>query len=1220
MPQQTAKTEFVHLHLHTEYSLLDGACRIDRVLQHAVDIGQPAMAITDHGVMYGVIDFYKKAKELGIKPIIGCEVYVAPRGMLDKVHRIDSSPHHLVLLCKDMTGYQNLISLVSHGCIEGFYSKPRVDLALLEKKSKGLIALSACLSGQIPRLLVAGNYEGAKQAAERYVDIFGKENFYIEVQNHGIPEQQAILPQLRRLANELGVGIVATNDAHYVRRQDSKMQHVLTCIQTNTTVSNPSMEFSTDEFYVKTRQEMAQALPGFEDALDTTLEIAARCNLDFTFGELKLPHFIAPDGRENREYFRSSCYEGMRRHYGENPPQEVRDRLEYELSVIERMGYVDYYLIVHDFIAYAKSKGIPVGPGRGSGAGSLAAYCIGITGIDPMRYHLIFERFLNPERVSMPDFDIDFCYVRRPEVIEYVVRRYGADHVAQIITFGTLAARAALRDTGRALGMGYPQVDAVAKLVPTELGITLQKALDVSKEFRRCYDEDPQAHELIETAMSLEGMPRHASTHAAGVVISKEPVECYVPLQNGEDAIVTQFPMGTLEELGLLKMDFLGLRNLTVIADCEQMVRRTNPNFSVEGLPLDDPAVYHMLSRGQTEGVFQFESGGMRQVLMQLGPEHMEDLIAVISLYRPGPMESIPRYIQNRHDPKLVTYRHPKLAAILDVTYGCIVYQEQVMQICRELAGFSYGRADLVRRAMSKKKAAVMQKEREHFIHGLKNEDGTVECPGCVANGIPENVANAIFDEMSSFASYAFNKSHAAAYAFVAYQTAYLKCYYPKEYMAALLTSVLDNTDKVVGYIEECGRLGIAILPPDINESVEEFTAEPEGIRFGLLAIKNVGRGVVRALLDSRKMQGRFSDIYDFCNRMYAADLRRKTLECFIRCGACDRLGQTRRTLLEGAESLLGDIERVQKNNLEGQVNLFDDPGVSAHNSFLLTPLEEYESAQLLKMEKETLGLYVSGHPLSAYRAKIALLPVTPIRDILEAADHTGSSLRDDARVQVAAVVTARRQMLTKKGDTMAYLSVEDMTGSMEVIVFPKVLEQSGALTQPDALCYLSARLSLREDEAPKLIALEVLPLEEATVERVAQLRPAGGAKPGKQSPAQTISSLPVYAAKLPPLPKFDRNAFSVKLGKRPGLYLKTTSANAQNWINSQKYMKVFDGSTPVYVYFTQHNQLVAAPRELWVDVNCELLLALLQQQLGDANVALVQLPTAQQPAEDGGA
>ncbi|PWM25233.1 MAG: DNA polymerase III subunit alpha, partial [Oscillospiraceae bacterium] len=1103
--------------------------------------------------------------------------------------RIDSSPHHLVLLCKNMTGYENLISLVSRGSIEGFYQKPRVDLELLSRKSEGLIALSACLSGQIPRLLVAGDYEGAKEAALRYRAIFGPENYYIEVQNHGIEEQKRILPQLRRLASEIGVGLVATNDCHYITREDSRMQHVLTCIQTNTTVENPSMEFATEEFYVKSREEMAQALPGLEKALDTTWEIAQRCNLEFTFGELKLPQFIAPDGQDNTEYFRRRCYEGLHRHYGEQPAAEVVDRLEYELSVIEKMGYVDYYLIVHDFVAYAKSKGIPVGPGRGSGAGSLAAYCIGITGIDPMRYHLIFERFLNPERVSMPDFDIDFCYVRRGEVIDYVVNRYGADHVAQIITFGTMAARAALRDTGRALGMGYQQVDRVAKLVPMELGITLDRALSSSKEFKKVYDEDPAARELIEMARRIEGMPRHASTHAAGVVISKEPVEHYVPLQSGDGAIVTQFTMTTLEELGLLKMDFLGLRNLTVIADCEAMVRQKKAEFRVEEIPLDDPETYRMFSRGATEGVFQFESAGMRQVLVQLGPEHLEDLIAVISLYRPGPMESIPRYIRNRHNPSLVTYKHPKLAGILDVTYGCIVYQEQVMQICRELAGFSYGRADLVRRAMSKKKHAIMQQEREHFIYGMKREDGSIECPGCIANGVPETVANEIFDEMSAFASYAFNKSHAAAYAYVSYQTAYLKCHYPTEYMAALLTSVLDHTTKMVAYIDECRKMGISLLPPDVNESIEGFAAVGNRrIRFGLLAVKNLGRTIVRSLIEKREQDGPYRDLYDLCSRMYDADLRRKSLETLIRCGACDCFGSTRRAMLSASDGILADVEQVQRSNLAGQLNLFEaasGEGPASHTA--VADLAEFERSQLLKMEKESIGYYVSGHPLEDYQELISHLSVTSVGDLLEDGEEHLGRYGDDAAVTIAAVIEKKKLTVTKKGDTMAYLTAEDQSGSIEVLAFPNVLSRYRTLLEEDQVLLLSGRLSCREDEEPKLRLTEAQPLAECG-EKIGKPDSFGGARDAAPATAQ---------ADPPP---------NKKKTKRPGLYLKISDRTSPKWNKSQKYLLVFDGNTPVYVYFEQEKQLVLAPRTLWVSV-CDVLLRVLKEELGEDNVALVE-------------
>ncbi|HIZ56339.1 MAG TPA: DNA polymerase III subunit alpha, partial [Firmicutes bacterium] len=822
--------DFVHLHLHTEYSLLDGACRIRDLPAHVKSLGQTAVAITDHGCMYGVIEFYHACKKEGIRPIIGCEVYVAPRTRFDKVHGIDTSPFHLVLLCENMTGYQNLIKLVSAGYIDGFYNKPRIDFDLLRMHSEGLICLSACLAGEIPRRLTAGDYAGAKEAALRYASVFPAGNYFLEIQNHELKEQQKILPMLIRLSKETGIPLVLTNDAHYLKKEDARIQNVLVCIQTNHVVGEEnSMAFETEEFYVKSGEEMARCLEAFPEAiamgaLENTVRIAERCQVDFSFGQAKLPAFHTPDGSENSVYFRRLCQEGLRRIYGKNPSQELQERLAYEIDVIVRMGYVDYYLIVQDYIQFAKDRGIPVGPGRGSGAASLAAYCIGITGIDPIRYNLVFERFLNPERVSMPDFDVDFCYERRQEVLDYVVEKYGSDHVVQIVTFGTMAARAAIRDVGRALGISYQTVDQVAKMVPYELNITIAAALQASAKLREQYMASPQIKELIDTAAKLEGMPRHTSIHAAGVVITADPAVEYVPLAKSDDAIITQYEWHTLEELGLVKMDFLGLRNLTIIREAEKNIQKTDPSFQIKEIPMDAPDVYAMLGQGATAGVFQMESGGIKQLLMQLKPEGFEDIIAVISLYRPGPMESIPTYVRNRHNPALVTFKHPLLQPILDVTYGVIVYQEQVMQICTQLAGYSYGRADLVRRAMAKKKADVMEKERQNFIYGKKNPDGSVECPGAVANGVPPDVAEDIFDEMAGFASYAFNKAHAAAYALIVYQTAFLKCRYPREYMAALLTSVLYNNDKVIEYIGECKKLGIRILPPDINESDAGFT------------------------------------------------------------------------------------------------------------------------------------------------------------------------------------------------------------------------------------------------------------------------------------------------------------------------------------------------------------------------------------------------------------
>ena len=871
---------FTHLHLHTEYSLLDGACRIEGLMQRVKALGQTAVAITDHGVMYGCVDFYKAAKKAGVKPIIGCEVYVATRTRFDKVNRIDGS-NHLVLLCKNETGYKNLIKMVSAGFTEGFYNKPRVDHELLEEYHEGLICLSACLAGEIPQALLAGDYEKAKNLARYYEDLFGKGNYYIEIQDHRLDEQRTVLPLLVRLSRETGIPLVATNDAHYLEKEDSRMQHILICIQTNKTVNDDDvLEFGTDEFYVKSTDEMYELFSAWPEACENTNRIAEMCSFDFEFGVTKLPYFVAPDGMDNKEYFVKLCRDGLLRRYGADVPEDIRARLDYEISIIDRMGYINYYLIVFDFINYAKSQGIPVGPGRGSGAGSLAAYCVGITNIDPIKYNLLFERFLNPERVSMPDFDIDFCYERRQEVIDYVIRKYGADHVAQIVTFGTMAARAAIRDVGRVLDMPYGTVDGIAKLVPMEPKMTLTKALSISRELKARYDADPQVKELIDMSLKLEGMPRHASTHAAGVVITREAADEYVPLATNDGNPVTQFTMTTIEELGLLKMDFLGLRTLTVIDDAEKMIRKREPGFSMDAVPYDDQRVYAMLNAGETEGVFQMESGGMTQAVMGLQSKSLEDIIAIISLYRPGPMESIPTYIANRHNPGNVKYKTPQLEHILDVTNGCIVYQEQVMQICRELAGFSYGQADLVRRAMSKKKHDVMEKERQHFVHG--NTEPGHECAGCVANGISETVANAIFDDMSSFASYAFNKAHAAAYAVVAYQTAYLKRHYPREFMAALLTSVLDNTGKVIEYTAECQRMGIRVLPPDINASDAGFTVEGKDIRFGLLALKNVGRNLIATVVRERSGTP-YRSLYDFCKRLHGTEINRRAVESMIK-------------------------------------------------------------------------------------------------------------------------------------------------------------------------------------------------------------------------------------------------------------------------------------------------------------------------------------------------
>lgn len=1069
--------DFVHLHVHSEYSLLDGACRISELPKRAKELGQKAVAITDHGNMYGVIDFYKACKEQGVKPIIGCEVYVAPRTRFDKVHKIDNSPYHLVLLCKNETGYKNLIKLVSSAFIEGFYNKPRIDHDILKEHHEGLVCLSACLAGELPRLLLSEDYEKAKQTAVFYRDLFGAENYYIEIQNHSIADQIKVLPRLAKLADEIGVGLVATNDAHYLKRNDSEIQKVLIAIQTNSAVGESSLEFATDEFYLKSYDEMNSLFSAYDGALENTVKIADMCNLDFEFGVTKLPKFTAPGGMDNTEYFVSMCKAGMKKRYGENPSEEIIKRLDYELSVIIKMGYVNYYLIVFDFIDYAKKHGIPVGPGRGSGAGSIAAYCIGITDIDPIKYNLLFERFLNPERVTMPDFDVDFCTERRQEVIEYVSRKYGEDHVAQIITFGTLAARGAIRDVGRVFGMAYGEVDRVAKAVPMALHITIDRALKESKEFKDYYDNSEQIKKLIDTARSLEGMPRNASTHAAAVVITRDRVFDYVPVQKNEDAVatVTQYPMTNIEELGLLKMDFLGLRNLTVIRDAENLIKKTNPDFDISKIDTADVKTYKMLSSGQSQAVFQLESSGMKRVLSQLKPTSLEDIIAVISLYRPGPMDSIPAYIKNRHDPKHIKYKHPLLKPILEVTYGCIIYQEQVMQICRELAGYSYGRADLVRRAMSKKKHDVMEKERKIFIYGNKDDDSGEHCAGAVANGVDEKTANEIFDEMSSFASYAFNKSHAAAYAYVAFQTAFLKCHYTTEYMCAWLTSIMDNTDKIIGNIEECKKLGLKVLPPSVNKSFSGFTAQGKSIRFGLLAVKNIGRGFIEKLVEERSKNGDFTSLYNFCERMQGKDLNKRTVENLIKCGAFDEFEQNRRQMLGVYEGMIENIDNQVRRNVSGQLNLFG----SAEKSYDAEQLSEYPASQLLSMEKETTGLYLSGHPLSGYKEDIKRLRLKEIYDINSELEDSGSSLNDGSKVFLLCAVQNIKLLRTKSGNTMAFITAEDVTGTIEAVVFQKLYESASSLIAPGEVIVIEGRISVKENEDAKIVCDRISPASE---------------------------------------------------------------------------------------------------------------------------------------------
>ncbi len=1061
---------FAHLHLHTQYSLLDGCCRIDSLMEAVKARGQSAVALTDHGVMYGVIEFYKAAKKAGIKPIIGCEVYVAPRTRFDKQKALDSEYSHLVLLCENDEGYRNLTKLVSLSFVDGFYSKPRVDREILEKYSGGIIALSACLAGEIPKALLKNDYERALKTALWYRDVFGKDNYFLELQDHGLSEQQRVNQGLLRLSEQTGIPLVATNDVHYIEREDAFMHKVLLCVQTGTKINEESpIEFKTEEFYLKSEEEMSALFSYAPSAISNTAKIAERCNVEFEFGKIKLPFFDTGE-RDHFEYFCEKCYDGMHRIYGENPPKEVTERLDYELSVINQMGYVDYYLIVWDFIDYAKRNGIPVGPGRGSGAGSLAAYCIGITGIDPIRYNLLFERFLNPERVSMPDFDIDFCYVNRQRVIDYVIEKYGSDRVAQIVTFGTMAARAAVRDVGRAMDIPYAICDKVAKLVPQSPTMTLSRALELSKELRAQYEGGGQIKELIDMSLKVEGMPRHASTHAAGVVISDRAVSDYVPLSLNDGAVVTQYTMTALEELGLLKMDFLGLRNLTVIADAERDIRKKAPDFSENEIPLDDGETYKMMSGGYTDGVFQFESDGMKSVLRQFKPEGLEDLIAIISLYRPGPMDSIPKYIHNRHNPQDVKYDTPLLEPILRETYGCIVYQEQVMQIFRSLAGYSLGRADIVRRAMAKKKHEVMARERDAFIYGERDEQGNITCEGAVARGVSEDIAKKIFDEMSAFSSYAFNKSHAAAYALVAYKTAYLKCHYPKEYFAALLTSVLESAGKISLYTAECKRLGIKILPPHVNESGENFTATEGGIRFGLLAVKNLGRVLIEKLISERNAGGKYRSLFDFCKRNAGRELNRRAIEGLIKSGALDTLADNRRQMLLSVDKILAVIDEERRFSGENQIGLFGEEQVGEEPA--LEPIDEMPRAQLLLQEKEATGLYLSGHPLDEYRGYVKNGGFAPIGSL------GASPYGDGSRVSVVGILDSTRVKTLKSKSVIASTAIEDTTGRIDVTVFSNVYSQFSSVFTEGKIVVMRGKISEREDRDPELICerVEVVP------------------------------------------------------------------------------------------------------------------------------------------------
>ncbi len=1135
---------FAHLHLHTEYSLLDGACRIRHLAKRLKALNMTACAITDHGVLYGAIDFYTEMKSQGIHPVIGCEVYVCP-DMGDK-RSLSKEYSHLILLCENQQGYRNLMKLVSFGFTEGFYYKPRIDYALLEKHHEGLIAMSACLSGDLPKLLLDEQYTQAEQYVRNMCRIMGENNFFIEIMDHGILEEKTVLPRLVDISRRTGVPLVATNDCHYETRNDADAQEVLMCIQTGKTLDEDNrMRMTTRELYVKSEEEMLSLFPDFPEAVHRTQQIADRCRVDFDFSQVHLPYFRTPPGETGSQMLRRLCLEGLYQRY-EKDDGDALERLNYELSVIEKMGYVDYFLIVWDFIKYAKDHGIMVGPGRGSGAGSIVAYCLNITMLDPLKYNLLFERFLNPERISMPDIDVDFCYERRQEVIDYVARKYGSDHVCQIITFGTMAARGVLRDVGRVLGFPYAQVDQVVREVPMALDMTLEKALQQSKPLSDMYENDPDVKRLIDTAMTLEGMPRHASTHAAGVLITRDPATTYVPLQCNDDVITTQYPMGVIEKLGLLKMDFLGLRTLTVIRDTVDQLKNRGIFIDPEKIPLDDPAVFDMICAGDTDGVFQLESGGMRSFLMNMRPRTFEDIIAGISLYRPGPMDSIPRYIRGKQHPETVKYLSPLLAPILDVTYGCMVYQEQVMQVVRDLAGYSLGRSDLVRRAMAKKKKDVMMKERALFVHGSEKEG----IAGAVSKGVPAEVAEQIFDEMTSFASYAFNKPHAACYAVVALRTGYLKCHYPAEFMAALMNSVSGNSAKIAGYIYYCRQKNIPILPPDINRSMGKFTVAEKngkaGILFGMGGIKNVGDRAIDSIIRERERRGPFTDIFDFCRRMTGEDVNKRAVESLIKAGCFDHLGARRVQCMAVFESAMDAQAAQRKQNVTGQINFFDlgAPGEMMRTEETYPNLKEYPLKEMLLQEKEVTGIYCSAHPLDEYTETLKKIPfnTTALMDLLEGPE--GGIGEDGKHVAMGGMVVESHAKATKKGAMMGFLTLEDHAGQIECLLFPKVYERYGRQISADEAVLVTGRLSIREEEEPKLLVDTVEPLL------------VTHAAPDTRTDAQRAKDAPCR--------------IFLKMHRRQMGPIQAILADMQ-------------GGIPVYIHLPEENITLLCPREMWV-------------------------------------
>ena len=1190
--------KFCHLHLHTGYSLLDGSGKIKNLVAKAKELGMDSIAITDHGVMYGCVELYKEAKAAGIKPILGCEVYVVKNSMHIKQSVKGNETHHLVLLVKNEVGYKNLMKIVSKASIEGFYYKPRVDHDYLKEHSEGIIALSACLGGEIQSSLLKNNYEEARESALFYKEIF-KDGFYIELQDHGLEEQKRVNELNIKLAKELDIPLVATNDVHYIKKEDTVSHDILLCIQTGKTVEEKDrMRYPSPEFYLKSPEEMWSLFGYIPEALENTIKIAEQCNFDYEFHVSKLPKFPLPEGVKPEEYLRDTCFKGLLERYEVfsqlnkeeysydrilelgNINEEAKgyiDRLNYELNIINMMGYVDYFLIVWDFIRFSVESGIPTGPGRGSAAGSLVAYTLGITKIDPIKYSLLFERFLNPERVSMPDIDSDFCYERRGEVIDYVIEKYGVDNVSQIITFGTMAAKACIRDVGRAMNYSYAEVDKIAKMIPTVLGITIDKALDMNPELKQAYDNDERVKRLIDVSKDLEGLPRHSSTHAAGVVIASKPLVEYVPLQKNEDMIVAQFDMTTLEELGLLKMDFLGLRTLTVMNDAVKMIKENrNIDIDLDKIDFDDKEVYKMLGEGKTVGVFQLESAGMTSFMKELKPDSLEDIIAGISLYRPGPMAEIPRYIENKKNPEKVTYITPELEKILSVTYGCLVYQEQVMEIVRELAGYSMGRSDLVRRAMSKKKHKVMEEERKNFINGIVNEDGEIEVPGCVRNGISADKANKIFDQMMDFASYAFNKSHAAAYAVVGYQTAYLMRYYPVEYIAAMLNSIMGANEKVAFYIRFAESLGIQVLPPDINESYSKFTVKGDVIRFGLAAVKNVGLNVVESIVKTRNEKGRFNSFEEFCNKIDTSVINKRAVESIIKCGGFDEFKLHRSQLLAVYEKLLEGVSKDRKKNIDGQMSLFG--GLEEETAELLKVqypnIKEFNKKQILAMEKEMTGLYISGHPLDDYEKSLKMQTTIKIADIVNSSEiledettmdeaalmvakATESTVSDGDRVVIGGIISDAHTRVTRNNTLMAFMTIEDMSANIECIVFPKILEKFKPMIVSDALVVVKGRVSIKEDEGAKIICESIEPLEK-------------------------INSSKIY----------------IRVEDRE---------TARKAVNALRILlEQYKGDTPIYMFTAKERSNFRLSREMWIDLEGDGL-DFLKEKFGEDNVKVVE-------------